>query len=75
MPWPDAVGPTVSVMVEFQAVASADEDDWPNGVAMSDVELTSCMLKLPPMVTVVAVDWVRVVRTVALAVTSADGIE
>lgn len=74
-PWPDAVGPTAVVRVEFQAVASVDEDDWPMGVLTTDVELISCALILPPMVMVVADDWVTVVKIVALAVTFADGTE
>jgi hypothetical protein len=63
----------VVIIVEFQAVAaSAEEDDWPTGVATSEAELASCMLILPPMVTVVAVDSVTVVTTVVLAVRPAD---
>lgn len=54
-PWPDAVGPTVVVVrVEFQAVARAEEDVWLTGVAIAEVELSSCTLALPPpIVTVV----------------------
>ena len=43
---PVAVAPTTTVIVEFQPIA--DEEVWPTGVSMSDTELKSCALMLPP---------------------------
>lgn len=61
--------------MEFQAVARAEDDDWPIGVLTKDVELNPSTLMLPPMVTVVADAWVTVVTLVKVAVVLAGKME
>lgn len=53
-------------------MASAEDDDWPMGVSCRVAVLNSSTLMLPPTVTVVADNWVTVVRLVKLAPVFAD---